>query len=154
MREDDKYVYLSWLDVNQLINRIINQLKQQDLFSNIDCVVGVAKGGCIPATILANMMDIPMYVVGVSSYKGQKRGKIKQYQSLPSVKLLNGKNVLLIDDIIDSGKTMIYINKLLSKRKVNKVISACLCSSKERDPIIYYGIKNNKWVVFPWEKVC
>ena len=151
MREDDKYMYLSWLDINQLVEKIINKLKQDNLLDTIDYIIAIAKGGCIPATILANIIDKPMYVVGVSSYKGQKRGKIKQYQSLPTAKVLNNKNVLVIDDIIDSGKTIEYINKNLKKRKVNNVISACLCCSNEHD--IVYGIKSNKWVVFPWEKI-
>jgi GTP cyclohydrolase I len=58
--------------------------------------------------------------------------------------LLTKKNVLIIDDLIDSGRT-------LSKyKKYDKAV--LFVKNDNEDKVTYYIEKTNKWIMFPWEK--
>ena len=67
----------------------------------VDCIVGLTRGGLMPAQELSHLMNIPMVAVQYSSKKGE--GDKTHENELPSIK---GKSILLVDDICDSGHTL------------------------------------------------
>ncbi len=92
--------------------------------------------------------DIICDFIGVSSYDHSKStGEIKLNHDLS--KPVEGKNVLLVEDIVDTGLTMNYLRKLLNQRKVKSLTTAALLlkpeALKEKCPIDLVGfeIKND-----------
>jgi xanthine phosphoribosyltransferase len=120
----------------------------------INLILGLSRGGLIPAVIISHILEVPMIPVSYSSKKGM--GDDKNHQNtLPE---LNDKSILILDDIIDSGHTMKEVDTYYSLRSGNNVYTASLYY-KERTPIVYTPTvhwitipEDSNWVIFPWEK--
>jgi hypoxanthine phosphoribosyltransferase len=117
-------------------------------------LVGVLKGAYAFYADLARAIRIPMRVdfLIVTSYGSQSKtsGKVKVITELTED--IKGKDVLLVEDIVDSGLTVQNLMKTLSKHKPKSVKICTLLSKPERRTIDvaldYIGFKiPNKYVV-------
>lgn len=97
-------------------------------------LVGVLKGAYAFYADLARAIRIPMRVdfIVVTSYgsKAKTSGKVKMMTELTED--VKGKDVLLVEDIVDSGLTVQYLVKKISKRKPRSVKVCTLLSKPER----------------------
>lgn len=88
----------------------------------------------------------------MKSYKGlNKKSKLKITEKIgASVK---GKKILVVDDIVDTGETLVYVIKYL-KDKGAKIVKTCVLHYKKKSMYkpSYYGEKTSKWIVYPWEE--
>lgn len=117
-------------------------------------LVGVLKGAYAFYADLARAIRIPMRVdfLIVTSYAGRAKpsGKVKIVTDLTED--IKGKDVLLVEDIVDSGLTVQYLIKKLAKEKPRSIKVCTLLSKPERRtvevPLDYVGFKiPNKYVV-------
>lgn len=117
-------------------------------------LVGVLKGAYAFYADLARAIRIPMRVdfLVVTSYAGRPKtsGKVKIVTDLTED--IKGKDVLLVEDIVDSGLTVQYLIKKLAKEKPKSIRICTLLSKPERRtievPLDYVGFKiPNKYVV-------
>lgn len=117
-------------------------------------LVGVLKGAYAFYADLARAIRIPMRVdfLIVASYGGQSKtsGKVKVITELTED--VKGKDVLLVEDIVDSGLTVQYLVKTLAKHKPKSIKVCTLLSKPDRRTIDvqldYVGFKiPNKYVV-------
>lgn len=118
------------VDLNNAIIKNLLNIKKLD----IDLVVGIPKSGMIPATIVATHLDLPFTdVYGYVSGKYYKRsGKQTVISDIPNVK----KNVLLVDDSINSGKAMIRTLNIIPNNTDNIIKFAVFGSPKTKSNII------------------
>lgn len=117
-------------------------------------LVGVLKGAYAFYADLARAIRIPMRVdfLVVTSYAGRPKtsGKVKIVTDLTED--IKGKDVLLVEDIVDSGLTVQYLIKKLAKEKPKSIRICTLLSKPERRtievPLDYIGFKiPNKYVI-------
>ncbi len=117
-------------------------------------LVGVLKGAYAFYADLARAIRIPMRVdfIVVASYgtRAKTSGKVKMVTELTED--IKGKDVLLVEDIVDSGLTVQYLVKQLRTRKPRSVKVCTLLSKPERRvidvPLAYVGFSiPNKYVV-------
>lgn len=117
-------------------------------------LVGVLKGAYAFYADLARAIRIPIRVdfIIVTSYgsKAKTSGKVKLMTELTEE--IKGKDVLLVEDIVDSGLTVQYLVKTLSKKKPRSIKVCTLLSKPERREveiqIDYEGFKiPNQYVV-------
>ena len=117
-------------------------------------LVGVLKGAYAFYADLARAIRIPMRVdfLIVASYGSQSKtsGKVKVVTELTED--IKGKDVLLVEDIVDSGLTVEYLIKTLTKQKPRSIKICTLLSKPARRtidvPLDYIGFKiPNKYVV-------
>jgi len=117
-------------------------------------LVGVLKGAYAFFADLARAIRIPMRVdfIVVASYgsKAKTSGKVKIITELTED--IRGKDVLLVEDIVDSGLTVQRLVKTLAKRKPRSIKVCTLLNKAERrivDVVVdYVGFKiPNKYVV-------
>ncbi|HXF92275.1 MAG TPA: hypoxanthine phosphoribosyltransferase [Nitrospiraceae bacterium] len=117
-------------------------------------LVGVLKGAYAFYADLARAIRIPMRVdfIIVTSYNSKTRtsGKVKIVADLTED--IRGRDVLLVEDIVDSGLTVQYLVKTLAKRKPRSIKVCTLLSKPERRKVDaqvdYVGFKiPNKYVV-------
>ena len=116
-------------------------------------IICVLKGAFIFTADLIRALDLPARVefIGVSSYAGTKStGHVRITSDLSYD--IAGKNVLLVEDIIDSGKTIEYLSKLI-KVRAPKSFNICTFLSKPdchqlSDQISFVGFEiEDKFVV-------
>ena len=107
-------------------------------------VIGVLKGSFIFLADLVRSMDIPLTIdfLGVSSYAGtQSTGVVAITQDL--TKPVEGRHVLVVEDIVDTGLTLQYLVENLKTRNPASLEVACLLDkpsrAKVRVPVKYVG---------------
>ena len=117
-------VHYTWKDVEHMI-QTINNLMYADNWRP-DYIVGLTRGGLVPSVIMSNMTGIPMHTLDVRfrDNKGLNGPESNCWMSEeafgyndPEKTGISGarwdiklrKNILILDDINDSGKTMQWI---------------------------------------------
>ena len=120
---------------------------------NYDAIIGVARGGMIPATRLAYLLNKPLYCCSIKSYTDKEQDAIELLQFPLITKSL--KNVLIVDDINDTGNTFQYIDNMFKK-----YVSGCkydFLSLFKKPGTLFPNADyceespNNTWLIFPWE---
>jgi len=119
-----------------------------------DCIIGIARGGVVPATMLAYKLNIKnFYTIHLSSYdNNNKRGTI--FEKVPlDVKNIINKRVLFVDDIADSGYTLEFVNKAYKRYTLLSEYFVCIEKLNTIFKPTYSGllIDTKCWVNFPWE---
>ncbi len=97
-------------------------------------LVCVLKGGSFFMCELAKRITVPVSLdfMSVSSYGGDTKssGVVRIVKDLDEP--LNGKDVIVIEDIVDSGRTLSYLLEMLSDRKPNSLKLCTLLDKPER----------------------
>jgi len=119
-----------------------------------DMIVGISRGGLVPARILSDMLGIKsLGVVGMVFYKsvGETGDAPKITQELAMD--LKGKRILLVDDVADTGKSLVAAKKYLEDKGAAEIRTAALHYKPEAilKPDYYYGT-TSAWIVYPWER--
>lgn len=117
-----------------------------------DLIISVNRGGCVPGIYLSHLLDINHEVLIPS------KNKITDNSSYVKNVMEKHKNILIIDDINDSGNTMKVISEIYSMF-LNKLKFAVLIDNKSSQfkvDFFSYQIDktvDNSWIVFPWESI-
>ena len=124
-----KKFFYTWEQFDEDINDIIRMFKR--IKPRYSAIYGIPKGGLVLATTLANKLKIPLYL-GLNT--------------IP--KHISKKNILIVDDVSDTGKTLLKIPKVddydtltLFYKPQSKFIPNYYCRDCE----------DNEWIVYPWE---
>ncbi len=150
--DQTKYVAPTWNELEQLTLAVAEQITQAG--RPVDVIVTLAKGGWPMTRSLADFLQIDEIAsIGVKFYSGinEKLPQPNVYQDLPID--VAGKNVLLFDDVSDSGGSLEFAVGLLKERQVASVQTATLFY-KEHSIIKpdYFAYTTNAWIIFPFEK--
>ncbi|MGC8600888.1 MAG: phosphoribosyltransferase [Thermoprotei archaeon] len=140
---------ISWEDVMILSSKIAKVITSRSF--KFDAVVGISRGGIIPARIISDMLLVKdFYVYGVKYYSGiNERDEVKVVQR-PEGNFKN-KNILIVDDIIDTGKTIALVKRELESEVASVKVAALFKKPWSEVEPDFYGDVTDKWVVFPWE---
>jgi hypoxanthine phosphoribosyltransferase len=97
-------------------------------------LVGVLKGACAFMTQLTMAMDVPLTMdyIAVSSYGAATKssGEVKLIKDLDQS--LDGRDLLVVEDIVDTGLTLNYLLNLLKARGPHSLKVAALLSKPSR----------------------
>ncbi len=150
--DETTYVAPTWNEMEQLTHQVSKQIANSN--KPIDLIVTLAKGGWPMTRSLADFLQIDEIAsIGVKFYSGinEKLPQPNVYQDLPIDVV--GKNVLLFDDVADSGGSLAFVIALLRDRNVASVQTATLFY-KEHSVIKpdYFAYSTNAWIIFPFEK--
>ena len=125
---------------------------------DIDTIVAVARGGVVPARIMAEYIKPSnFYVMGVSLYDGDKRGEaIRVYQPLPDdIEGDRSDNILVIDDVSDGGSTLDCVRSEIQRKAPEAKVLTATPYIKTGTKVIpdYYVTEfpKDEWIVFPFE---
>lgn len=151
-------LYVSWSEYHQTIEQLAVKIDQSGWhFNQIVCI---AKGGLRVGDILSRIFEQPLAILSASSYGGknnQTRGEIRlsQYLSMTTSQL--GNQVLLVDDLVDSGTSLKASLEWLQQhyqQDITEVRSAVLwwkqCSVMIPDYYVHY-LADNPWIHQPFE---
>ena len=120
-------------DVNRKISEIAAQISQDYAGGEVHLIC-ILKGGVFFTCELAKRLTIPVSLdfMSVSSYGSgtQSSGVVKIIKDLDEP--LEGKDVLIVEDIIDSGRTLAYLMEILEKRGPKSIRLCTLLDKPER----------------------
>lgn len=144
------YVSPSWNQMGEFTFHLSQDIIESG--EKFDRVVALAKGGWTWARTLVDYIGVDeVSSLRIKSYTGVKESTEPQITQ-PLADPVLGQNVLLFDEVIDSGKTVRKACEYLKMMGVKKLTTACLCY-KPRSIIKpdFYAFKTSAWVVFPHE---
>ena len=134
---------LDWDDIENLVKKTVLKIKKNN--KKYDLIIGIKKGGIIPAILISRELDIKD--IEFITIRKDKIFKInKFYKGI--------KYLLIIDEIYDTGKTFSIVNEYF-KRFELEYDYACLVSRyriPDNNKIVIGKVLNHKkWIIFPWE---
>lgn len=133
--------------------KLVCKLKEQ-INTTPNIIISIGKGGSIPGVILAEHYDINNLNFGLKSYSGYNRNTIFEYQSLSDYSVLQQANILLVDDIADSGETLLYAVNKLRQNFCERIETATVfykTGSKFKPDYFAEEVPKNIWIMQPWE---
>jgi hypoxanthine phosphoribosyltransferase len=166
-----KKIYYTWRQVEGACLEIARQLYQDDW--RPDYIVGITRGGAIPAVLLSQHLDVPMNALKVSlrdSSDTESNCWMAEdaYGYNGDVGKQVCKNILIIDDINDTGSTIAWIKQdwqsscLPNDNRWNcvwghNVRFATLTNNIASKETVDYSVwevnkaEEDCWLVYPWE---
>lgn len=128
-----------------------------------DKIVALARGGLVPATIMANKLGVRrVYSLGISSYEQYENGvelpgRLEMYQRIPTniKRHHNDEITLVVDDISDRGGTFVYAKEYLQEILGGNILTMSLVikpETKHKPDYYHECAPQDQWIVFPWEK--
>ena len=141
---------LSWDDIYNICLRLVEKIIRDNY--RIDTIIGVSRGGLIPSRIFSDILDIhDIFVITAKYYKDiNERLEKPVIRINTDIKEIRDKNMLIIDDIADTGKTMLSLIDMLDSQNI-KTLTLYKKSKSIFEPD-YYAEESDKWIVFPWER--
>lgn len=173
--------YYNWADIERMCVSIVNQMYTDNW--RPDYIVGLTRGGNVPATIISNMTGIRCEALKVSLRDDDSESESNCWMSEDAFGYVDTgdftaksdgdkrKNILIVDDINDTGATFNWITQdwpasclpnhdawkdIWSNNVRFAVLTENLAS--EFDKVSYTCHEINKaeedvWLVYPWENV-
>lgn len=173
-----KKIYYSWADVQGACLELARQINSDQW--RPDYIVGITRGGLIPAVLLSQYLGVKCHTLNVSLRDGGEQesnlwmaedalGYVSNSKTETRIDPAFRKNILIVDDINDQGSTIAWIKKdwpsgclpdepywghVWGKNVRIAVLTDNLSSNEEVD---YSAWEVNKaeedcWLVYPWEQ--
>jgi len=118
---------------------------------NWRAVVAITRGGMAPAMIVARELDIRVVdTVSVKSYDKQNQSEARLLKAPnPDIIEDGGEGVLIVDDLVDTGKTLELVRALYPKAHFATVYA----KPKGKPMVETYvtEVSQDTWIFFPWD---
>lgn len=140
-------------DIYEALLDVCNQIRKSGV--KIDVIIGISRGGLVPARFLSDLLSIDrIEIVRAEYYAGVMKRMEKPTIHFPSNLDVKGLNILVVDDVADTGDTIIEIEKELNRMGANRILKATLYVKPwNKAKIDFYHQMVDKWIIFPWEIV-
>lgn len=142
--------HVDWNEVEQLCRDLAGLIRENP--HPVERIVGIANGGVIPATLVAEYLEIKdLRIVQAESYLGLnlRRGDGVKLDML-GLENAPELEVLIIDDLVDSGDTLRAVKAQLPT--ANSAVLFAKTESINVPDLFITHIPQQQWVNFPWEE--
>jgi hypoxanthine phosphoribosyltransferase len=133
MNDDIKKILIDEDELRAIVERLGEQITEDYKGKDV-LLIGILKGSVIFMADLMRAIDLPCNIdfMAVSSYGNgtESSGRVKINKDLDND--IQGKDIIIIEDILDSGKTLYYIRDILSARKPASIKICTLFDKPER----------------------
>lgn len=114
-------------------------------------IIAISRGGLTFGHLLSDFLRIPISSITIQSYTDiQQQGEVKLLNALSTP--IQGKRILLVDDIADTGKTLQRATEYLRTEKPASIVTATIFfkphSSVRPD---YFAKQTTRWILQPFE---
>ncbi len=145
---------MSWELFEKLAMNVANSIRQDGF--QPDFMVGLARGGWVLSRVLCDFLGVKDLV----SLKVEHWGVTATPDGKAQIKYpfdidLTGKNVLVVDDITDTGESMLVAVEYVKSKNPASIKTAALrhIDGSKFTPDYYGDVISWRWVVFPWNFV-
>ena len=145
---------IEWTDVERMIGQLLLRIRR-DYYDNI---LVITRGGMVPACMISERTDIRnILCAAVVFYQGGEAPALSAplFVQFPSDDQVSGRRILVIDDVWDTGSTIVAVRERL--RKAGAIADCCVLHYKPRhsrfpgDGPDIYADEVDGWVVYPWD---
>jgi len=109
-------------------------------------IVAITRGGLVPAAIIARELDIHLVdTVCISSYQWKAQGAVEVLKTFHG----NGDGWLLVDDLVDTGKTAGIAREMMPKAHFATVYAKP--AGRPLVDTLITDVSQDTWILFPWD---
>jgi len=146
----EKGFHVSWDQLHRDARALAWRLQGEAPDAGWRAVVAITRGGLAPAMIVARELDIRMVdTIGVKSYHHQTQGEPVVIKS-PDMGLMgDGAGVLIVDDLVDTGRTLEVVRARLPQAHVATVYAKPL--GRAQVDTFVTEVSQDAWIFFPWD---
>lgn len=144
---------VTWDDVAMMCRTLASRLAAE----RFDAILGIARGGLVPAALLAQELALrDVLVASVASYEGERRGDTLHFLEFPPDQAVVGRRILVVDDIWDSGRTAELVRRRILEAGGQPIIAVLHYKPEashfpDRRPD--YSVEDtDAWIQYPWER--
>lgn len=109
-------------------------------------IVAITRGGLVPAAIVSRELEVRLVdTICVSSYDHQAQGDLTILKTIEG----DGENTLIVDDLVDTGKTAKVVRDMLPKAHL-----ATVYAKPAGRPLVdtfVTEVSQDTWIHFPWD---
>lgn len=147
---------IPWSEVDQLIDNLVMQFDEE-----YDAMILITRGGIIPGGMLTENLGIKNVLTAAVDFPAHLPSKEEKllvwptFNQFPEDDLLNGKKVLIVDDVWGSGRKITAVKNKVSAAGGTPTTcvmhfnpSRSLFGSLKPD---YYAASTDVYIIFPWE---
>ena len=113
-------------------------------------IVAITRGGMAPAMIVARELDIrTVDTISIKSYDHQSQSEATVLKKPDEDMMGDGTGILIIDDLVDSGKTLEVVRALYPNAHC-----ATVYAKPKGEPMVHTfitGVSQDTWIFFPWD---
>ncbi len=134
---------VSWEELHRNSKALAWRLMEQRPWTG---VIAITRGGLVPAAIVARELEIRLIdTVCVASYDDRSRGKVEVLKRVEG----DGAGYLIVDDLVDTGKTAQVVRDMLPKAHF-----ATVYAKPAGRPLVdtfITEVSQDTWILFPWD---
>ena len=113
-------------------------------------IVAITRGGMAPAMIVARELDVrTVDTISVKSYDNQSQADAEVLKHPNGDMMGDGTGILVVDDLVDSGKTLELVREHYPKAHF-----ATVYAKPKGEPQVdtfITGVSQDTWIFFPWD---
>ena len=136
---------VTWEELHRNAKALAWRLVEVGPFTGI---VAVTRGGLVPAAVVARELEIRLIdTLCITSYDDRSRGKLSVVKTAAAAD--DGKGWLIIDDLVDTGRTAQEVRKLLPEAHF-----ATVYAKPAGRPLVdtfITEVSQDTWILFPWD---
>ncbi len=144
-----EYLPVSWEEYHTLAQRLAQKLLSDNV--HIDEIVAISRGGLALGHLLTDFLRVPISTFTIQSYNNYlTQGQVKITKPLTTP--IHDKQILLVDDVSDTGKTLIRALEYLKAQQPKNVTTLTLFYKPQSiyKPD-YFAKTTPDWIIFPYE---
>jgi uncharacterized protein len=141
--------YVSWREYGELAEALAEKVRGSG--KRFDLVIGLARGGIPVSMVVSDRLGAESDILMVRSYDGiAKRGRPRITSGVAAK--VRGRRVLIVDDLVDEGKTLAEVKRYLA-REGPALLEAAVVFRKpwSKTEPEYYVESTEAWIVSPFE---
>ncbi len=143
--------FVTWDQIHTMVGTLASHSHDQ-----YDAMLAITRGGLVPAGLLAYHLQIRnILVAAVQFYSGMQRHlQQPSFLQFPADPFLQNQRILIVDDIWDSGKTIMAVRQRVETAggtAVTAVLHYKPTASAFEEAPDHYVQTTSAWIVYPWE---
>ena len=146
----EKGFHVSWDQLHRDARALSWRLQAKVPVGGWRAVVAITRGGMAPAMIVARELDIRVVdTISVKSYNHQTQSEPRIIKSPDMEMVGDGTGVLIVDDLVDTGRTLEVVRKAMPEAHVATVYA----KPKGRPMVDTFitEVSQDTWIFFPWD---
>lgn len=149
--QNGRFLVVDWDFIYEALFEIAEKVQRSGI--DVRVIIGILRGGWVPARVLSDLLSVSeVGALEIKFYRGVGERWERPVVTQPLLVNARGKEVLIIDDVADTGKSLQTAVNFVSMYGAKVVYTATIFvkpwSTIKPD---FFVAETDKWVVFPWE---
>lgn len=118
-----------------------------------DILLSITRGGMLPAGAISYALDMKgLHIINVEFYTGIDERLLEPVflPPLPATQDLSGQKVLIVDDVADTGETLVRVRDFCVPHVAQVRVAVLYEKTRSLVKADYVWRSTDRWITFPW----